>query len=54
MYLICPSIFQAAKEFELELKKEPDSISDAPVEKPTAFSEEEKQVVEVSSSKENV
>ncbi|XP_062144164.1 sec-independent protein translocase protein TATA, chloroplastic [Alnus glutinosa] len=48
------SFQQAAKEFELELKKEPDSISDAPVEKPTAFSEEEKQVVEVSSSKENV
>lgn len=48
------SFQQAAKEFESEIKKEPDSIPEAPVEKPTALSEEEKQGVEVPSSKESV
>lgn len=52
--MICLSIFQAAKEFESEIKKEPDSIPEAPVEKPTALSEEKKQGVEVPSSKESV
>ncbi|XP_015875362.2 sec-independent protein translocase protein TATA, chloroplastic [Ziziphus jujuba] len=47
------SFQQAAKEFESELKKEPDSI-EPPVDKPTAVSEEEKQDVKVSSSKESV
>ncbi|KAB1202875.1 Sec-independent protein translocase protein TATA, chloroplastic [Morella rubra] len=44
----------AAKEFESELKKEPDSMSESPVEKPASFGEEEKQDIKVSSSKENV
>lgn len=46
-------ILQAAKEFESELKKEPDSI-EPPVDKATAVSEEEKQDAKVSSSKESV
>lgn len=45
---------QAAKEFESELKKEPDSGSDTPGEEPTATSEDKKQGIEVSSSKESV
>ncbi|KAI9084808.1 hypothetical protein K1719_033214 [Acacia pycnantha] len=48
------SFQQAAKEFESEIKKEPDSIEDTPPEKPTAVSEEEKQDIKVSSSKESV
>ncbi|OAY42103.1 sec-independent protein translocase protein TATA, chloroplastic [Manihot esculenta] len=47
------SFQQAAKEFESELSKEPDSLSDSPGEKPTAVSEEKKQDVEISSSKES-
>lgn len=53
-YLICLSFFQAAKEFESELKKEPDSAIEAPTEKPASLSEEEKQDIKVSSSKENI
>jgi sec-independent protein translocase protein TatA len=45
---------QAAKEFESELKKEPDSTSDTPGEQPTTISEEKKHDIEVSSSKESV
>lgn len=52
--MIFLSILQAAKEFESELKKEPDSITEPPVEKPTAVSEEEKQDIKVSSTKESV
>lgn len=52
MYVIIV-ILQAAKEFESELSKEPDSLSDSPGEKPTAVSEEKKQDVEISSSKES-
>ncbi|KDP23662.1 hypothetical protein JCGZ_23495 [Jatropha curcas] len=48
------SFQQAAKEFESELKKEPDSLSDSPGEKPTGVSEEKKQDVEISSTKESV
>ncbi|KAG5244996.1 hypothetical protein OIU77_018696 [Salix suchowensis] len=48
------SFQQAAKEFESELKKEPDSGSDTPGEEPTATSEDKKQGMEVSSSKESV
>ncbi|KAF7817834.1 sec-independent protein translocase protein TATA, chloroplastic [Senna tora] len=48
------SFQQAAKEFESEIKKEPDSIEEAPAEQPTAVSEEDKQDIKVSSSKENV
>ncbi|KAL4637523.1 hypothetical protein ACB092_03G082700 [Castanea dentata] len=48
------SFQQAAKEFESELKKEPDSITEPPVEKPTAVIEEEKQDIKVSSTKESV
>ncbi|KAL5768246.1 hypothetical protein ACOSP7_014801 [Xanthoceras sorbifolium] len=49
------SFQQAAKEFETELKKEPDSITDQPGEKSTAVvSEEEKQEDKASSSKESV
>ncbi|XP_041022311.1 sec-independent protein translocase protein TATA, chloroplastic [Juglans microcarpa x Juglans regia] len=48
------SFQQAAKEFESELKKEPDSTIEAPTEKPASLSEEEKQDIKVSSSKENV
>ncbi|KAJ6918487.1 hypothetical protein NC651_012667 [Populus alba x Populus x berolinensis] len=45
---------KAAKEFESELKKEPDSTSDTPGEQPTTISEEKKHDIEVSSSKESV
>lgn len=48
------SFQQAAKEFESEIKKEPDSIEEAPAEKPTAVSEQEKPDIKVSSSKESV
>lgn len=47
-------ILQAAKEFETEIKKEPDSIEGDPAEKPTAISEQEKQDVNVPSSKESI
>ncbi|XP_057439507.1 sec-independent protein translocase protein TATA, chloroplastic-like [Lotus japonicus] len=47
------SFQQAAKEFETELKKEPDSIG-GQSEEPLAVSEQEKQETEVSSSKESV
>ncbi|KAA8537024.1 hypothetical protein F0562_029502 [Nyssa sinensis] len=47
------SFQQAAKEFESELKKEPDSVIELPMEKATAASEEEKQDVKVSSTKES-
>lgn len=53
MYMISEYL-QAAKEFESELKKDPDSASEIPGEKPTAVSEEKKQDVEVSSSKESL
>jgi sec-independent protein translocase protein TatA len=45
---------QAAKEFESELKKEPESEPETPGEQPKAIIEEKKQDVEVSSSKESV
>ncbi|KAJ7973484.1 sec-independent protein translocase protein TATA, chloroplastic [Quillaja saponaria] len=48
------SFQQAAKEFETELKKEPDSKLESAAEKPTALIGEEKQEIEVSSSKESV
>lgn len=44
------SFQQAAKEFETELKKEPDSAIEPPVEKAAAVSEEEREV-NVSNSK---
>ena len=47
-------IMQAAKEFESELKKEPDSESETPGEQPKTISEVKKQDVEVSSSKESI
>ncbi|XP_052194904.1 sec-independent protein translocase protein TATA, chloroplastic [Diospyros lotus] len=47
------SFQQAAKEFETELKKEPDSTAELPAEKPTAASEEEKEA-KVPSTKENL
>ncbi|CAL5379728.1 unnamed protein product [Camellia sinensis] len=46
-------ILLAAKEFETELKKEPGSAAEPPVEKPTAAIEEEKEV-KVSSTKESL
>ncbi|KAJ1413884.1 hypothetical protein SESBI_19379 [Sesbania bispinosa] len=48
------SFQQAAKEFESELKKEPASIEEGASEEPVTVSEQEKQDVEVSSSKESV
>ncbi|CAN1829290.1 Sec-independent protein translocase protein TATA, chloroplastic [Linum perenne] len=52
------SFQQAAKEFESELKKEPDTLEETPAEKPVATSEEnqkqQQQDLEVSSSKESV
>ncbi|KAK6911393.1 Sec-independent protein translocase protein TatA/B/E [Dillenia turbinata] len=45
------SFQQAAKEFETELKKEPDSLTES-TENPTPVSQEEKQDVTVPSSKE--
>ncbi|CAJ1961076.1 unnamed protein product [Sphenostylis stenocarpa] len=48
------SFQQAAKEFESELKKEPDSTEGDSSEKPIAVGEQEKQDKEVSSSKESV
>ncbi|CAL5194615.1 unnamed protein product [Lathyrus oleraceus] len=48
------SFQQAAKEFESELKKEPDSTGGEPSEKPIAVNEQEKQDTEVSSSKDSV
>ncbi|KAA8544918.1 hypothetical protein F0562_019687 [Nyssa sinensis] len=48
------SFQQAAKEFESEMKKEPDSATENPMEKPMAIGEEKKQDVEVSSSKESL
>ncbi|PNY04566.1 sec-independent translocase protein TATA chloroplastic-like [Trifolium pratense] len=48
------SFQQAAKEFESELKKEPDSTGGEPSEKSIAVSEQEKQNNEVSSSKDSV
>ncbi|MBA0699782.1 hypothetical protein Goari_001388 [Gossypium aridum] len=47
-------ILVAAKEFETELKKEPESITEQPKENTTAVSEEKKPDLEVSSSKESV
>lgn len=47
-------MLQAAKEFESEIKKEPDSIEETPAEKPMAVSEQKKQDIEASSSKESV
>lgn len=52
--LIGIKILQAAKEFESQLKKEPDSETDSPGEKPTAVSEGQKEDIKVSSSKESV
>ena len=51
--LICPETFQAAKEFETELKA-PESAAEAPAEKPTPVIEVEKQDVKIPSSKESV
>uniref|UniRef100_A0A2P2J6W4 Uncharacterized protein MANES_08G134600 n=1 Tax=Rhizophora mucronata TaxID=61149 RepID=A0A2P2J6W4_RHIMU len=48
------SFQQAAKEFESELKKDPDSAPEAPAEKLNVASEEKKQDVEVSGSRESV
>ncbi|KAE8678971.1 Sec-independent protein translocase protein TATA [Hibiscus syriacus] len=48
------SFQQAAKEFESELKKEPESLSEQSEENSTAVSEEKKPDLEVSSSKESV
>ncbi|KAK7258696.1 hypothetical protein RIF29_24278 [Crotalaria pallida] len=48
------SFQQAAKEFESELKKEPDSTGGDLSEKSSAVSEQEKKDTEVSSSKESV
>ncbi|KHG04000.1 Sec-independent translocase protein TatA [Gossypium arboreum] len=48
------SFQQAAKEFETELKKEPESMTEQPKENTTAVSEEKKPDLEVSSSKESV
>ncbi|WJX80248.1 hypothetical protein P8452_63273 [Trifolium repens] len=48
------SFQQAAKEFESELKKEPDSTGGEPSEKSIGVSEQEKQDTEVSSSKDSV
>lgn len=50
IWLKCFSLLQAAKEFETELKKEPDSEIETPVEKAAAASEEEREV-NVSSTK---
>ena len=51
MFLIS---LQAAKEFESELKKEPESIGETAVEKPTSVDDEEKQDLKVSNQKESV
>ncbi|KAL6323805.1 hypothetical protein AAG906_003426 [Vitis piasezkii] len=48
------SFQQAAKEFETELKKEPASVTEAPVETPATLSEEKEKDVEVSSKKESL
>ncbi|XP_038879779.1 sec-independent protein translocase protein TATA, chloroplastic [Benincasa hispida] len=48
------SFQQAAKEFESELKKEPESIEETAVEKPTSAEEEERQDLKVSNQKETV
>ncbi|XP_023529222.1 sec-independent protein translocase protein TATA, chloroplastic [Cucurbita pepo subsp. pepo] len=48
------SFQQAAKEFESELKKEPESIGETAVEKPTSVDDEEKQDLKVSNQKESV
>ncbi|KAF5739540.1 hypothetical protein HS088_TW12G00746 [Tripterygium wilfordii] len=48
------SFQQAAKEFETELKKDPDSATESAGEKTTAISEEKKEGTEVPSSKESV
>ncbi|XP_022158382.1 sec-independent protein translocase protein TATA, chloroplastic [Momordica charantia] len=47
------SFQQAAKEFESELKKEPEAIGETAVEKPTSV-DEERQDVKVSNQKESV
>ncbi|XP_009785953.1 sec-independent protein translocase protein TATA, chloroplastic [Nicotiana tabacum] len=47
------SFQQAAKEFETELKKEPDASIDPPVEKAREIGQEEKQDASVSSTKES-
>lgn len=54
VWMIGVKLLQAAKEFESELKKEPDSETDPPGEKPTAISEERKDEGKISSSKESV
>lgn len=46
-------MLQAAKEFESELKKEPDSSQEAPVDTPTTVSAEERKDVEVSGKRES-
>ncbi|KAK8545457.1 hypothetical protein V6N13_066739 [Hibiscus sabdariffa] len=48
------SFQQAAKEFETELKKEPESLTEQSEEKSTAVNEEKKPDLEVSSSKESI
>ncbi|XP_028790308.1 sec-independent protein translocase protein TATA, chloroplastic [Neltuma alba] len=48
------SFQQAAKEFESEIKREPDTIEETSAEKPAAVSEQEKQDIKVSNSKESV
>ena len=47
-------ILQAAKEFESELKEDPEALTEQSEVNPTAVSEEKKPGVEVSSSKESV
>lgn len=47
-------ILQAAKEFESELKKDPEALTEQSEENPTAVSAEKKPGVEVTSSKESV
>lgn len=55
-YLIDFKILQAAKEFESEIKKEPDSTEENPAaaEKSIAVSEQEEQETKVSGTKDSV
>ena len=47
-------LLQAAKEFESELKKEPEPTEETSVEKPTSTEAEERQDLKVSNQKETV
>lgn len=53
-YLIHWCTFQAAKEFETELKKEPEPNTEVLTDEPTTVSEEQKPEVKVPSSQEKV